>query len=530
MHSKALLRNLAALAQVAPVLAERLTFSVSSEHVRSVRGGRTIRYRRRDHGLEGGYPQQAPAVQIRAVGASDPLIVAQWLAAGATVHLWDRDPWLMRTFLDAHDFSSAIQRKQLTLHLGADLIDIVLVPGVIVTHRSLGLLYRDAVALLETRTLPRAIVVEGELFVDDAVEAVQAEGFSVYRMDVAVPSLEEIAYTILRLRPRFVLSINHRPGLGLLCATRSVPLLTWEVDPTTTRWQPREDHAHVSLFTYRPSTLPLLRRVGFLSPRGLPLASNPNRRVPTPSENVPALTLVGRSMVLEAGEHEQKLLTMLREPKAELDAVFASQRRDWSTYRIPELVEERLPSSLAQADPETDFVQLVGEIAAAEKRVAVAERLVPMGLVAWGDAGWRSVAGLDYRGPARHTEELNRIYSNSVVNVDLSRLYQEDIVTMRVFDVLACGGFVLSPHNEMLQELFDVGEELDSYRCLDELADKSSFYLRHRKRAREIALRGRARVLRDHTIQQRLREMLAQLPAQVPAQGAVLEGEIGGAL
>lgn len=531
MHTQVLLRNLAALAQVAPVLAERLTFSVSSDHIREVGGTRTITYRRRAHPLKGGYPQTLPAREVRAVGASDPMSVAQWLAAGNRVHLWDRDPWLLRTFLDAFDFTRAIRSGALTLHLGADIVDLAHLPGPVVPHRILGLIYRDAVALLEARAVPRAIVVEGELFVDDAIDAVRDEGFSVYRMDVTVPSLEEIAYTLLRLTPRFVLCINHRPGLGLLCATRNVPLLTWEIDPSTSRWRPRDEHAHVSLHTYRPSTLPLLRRVGFVKPRALPLATNPERRRPTPAEGIPGLTLVGRSMVLEAEDHRRRLLTMLREPSSVLEEVLAEQRRDWTTYRIPELVREHLETSLVESDSrdELDLVQLVGELAAAEKRVATAEKLVSLGLVAWGDAGWRSVRGLDYRGPASHTEDLNRIYSNSVVNVDISRLYQEDIVTMRVFDVLACGGFVLSPHNELLQELFEVGQELDSYGSLDELYDKSAFYLRHERVARSIARRGRTRVLRDHTIRHRLREMLTLLPAQVPDHGAVLRSEMGGA-
>ncbi|MEM6734121.1 MAG: hypothetical protein AAF658_21340, partial [Myxococcota bacterium] len=250
-----LLRNLAAIAHVAPALAERLTFAVSSDHVRELGGQARITYRRAAHPLEHGYPERFAATEWIAVGASDPRIVAGWLASGGIVHLWDRDPWLMRRFLSTHDFSHAIANKSLTLHLGADLVELVDLGLPLVVHETLGLLYRSEVALIKGGKRPRAIVVEGELMVDDAIEAVEAEGFPVYRLDVSVPSIEEIAYTLLRLVPSFVLTINHRPGLGLLCASRGIPLLAWEIDPSISAWASCDDNAHVSIFTYRASTL-----------------------------------------------------------------------------------------------------------------------------------------------------------------------------------------------------------------------------------------------------------------------------------
>jgi spore maturation protein CgeB len=112
-------------------------------------------------------------------------------------------------------------------------------------------------------------------------------------------------------------------------------------------------------------------------------------------------------------------------------------------------------------------------------------------------------------GPAGHGEELTRIYSSDAIHVDIGRIYQSDIVTMRVFDVLACGGFCLAEWSEGLEDLFEVGVELDTWRTLEELLDKASFWLEAgAERRREVGRAGRDRVLRDHTIQQRLRRMI----------------------
>jgi spore maturation protein CgeB len=154
---------------------------------------------------------------------------------------------------------------------------------------------------------------------------------------------------------------------------------------------------------------------------------------------------------------------------------------------------------------------LAGELAAAERRLAYAQALAPLGLHVWGDSGWQQVPGLVYHGSAEHGVTINKIYSNAAINIDIGRLYQLDIVTMRVFDVLACGGFVLAEHSEDLAELFAIGEEVESWRTLDELLDKCRWYLANPAQRNQIAQRGYRAVCERHTIQQRLRMMLSTL-------------------
>ncbi|MEM6532926.1 MAG: glycosyltransferase [Myxococcota bacterium] len=458
---------------------------------------------------------QAPADEFIAIGAGEAHRVVVWLNEGRTVHLWDRDPWLLRNLLSVHELSQQLRERQLILYLGADLVDLIGSNLPVKVHRTLGAIYRDAVQLLESSEMPTAVMVDGELMVDDVIEAFEEEGHAVYRLDVEVPSYEEITYSLMRLAPEVVASINYRSGLGALCANRRVPLLTWEIDPSVSHWQPEESNASVQLFTYRKSTLGTLRSVGFERANHLPLAANPNRRVPTAQRECPPLTFVGRSMALEGRAHRTHAETLVvpGEDARRIDEILKTQAETPNTYRIPELVAESFPQTIA-ASRDVNFVQLIAEMAAAQKRLAIARALRPLGLAVWGDDGWSDVPALDYRGVARHTRDLNWIYSNSIINLDMSRIYQEDIVTMRVFDALACGGFVLSPYSDELAELFEVGVELECYRSLEELLDKCRYYLADPDKTEEIARRGRARVLRDHTVRKRVRTLLASAHRQ----------------
>ena len=79
---------------------------------------------------------------------------------------------------------------------------------------------------------------------------------------------------------------------------------------------------------------------------------------------------------------------------------------------------------------------------------------------------------------------------------------------MRVFDVLACGGFVLTEYTDTLRELFEIGGELDTYSSIGEMKEKVEYYSNNPSLARQIAQKARERVLRDHTIYQRVQKML----------------------
>jgi spore maturation protein CgeB len=94
------------------------------------------------------------------------------------------------------------------------------------------------------------------------------------------------------------------------------------------------------------------------------------------------------------------------------------------------------------------------------------------------------------------------------VHLDISRAYQRDIVTLRVFDILACGGFVLAEHSEELSRVF-APDEIETWRTLGELRAKVAHFVAHPDERRERAARGRARVLRDHRLSQRVERILA---------------------
>ena len=531
--------NLAALASRNSELAERLCWPAGDDHIEKGPDG-SLFYRLGRSRLPLGLSkadierslagtQEAHAVFLFGIGLGEMATALLADQRRAQVVAWERGPWLMRLALGRNDFRSDLASGRLQLLLGTDLLELACrVPRPTIAHPLLGQMYATEQDLLEAGTeRPVVLVCEGGLFVRDLVRALSRRGFASYTLDLRQLSREELGRSMRHARPAFVAAINYTGGLAEFCAEHGTKLVCWEIDPRgTTSLSPCSSRTDATfIFTYRRSAVREYRAAGFSNVEFLPLATDPERRQPVElasdeeARYRAKVSIVAASMVPEVASHERTFLEAWgayrgsddrasAEGSQVLRKILEGQARDDSRYRIPELFEEIFPEFVQAAGPGP--VRAVGEIAAALKRLTCARRLAPFGVKVWGDAGWREVegAGVGYQGPAGHEREIAKIYCGSEVNVDLGRLYQMEIVTMRVFDVMACGGLVLAERSDDLGSLFEVGAEVDCYGTPHELSEKVAYYLSHPLAAKELAQRGREAVLARHTIGSRVDHML----------------------
>jgi spore maturation protein CgeB len=146
-------------------------------------------------------------------------------------------------------------------------------------------------------------------------------------------------------------------------------------------------------------------------------------------------------------------------------------------------------------------------------RLQLFERLTDHRVRVWG-VGWERSEALRPFFDARpvHGVLKTRIYNATRVNVNLQSVsYQLDGVTCRPFEVAACGAFCISEARADLSRFFKLDEEMVAFRDADELRRKIGYYLSHPDEAREMAARGRARVLAEHTYEHRARQVIAQV-------------------
>jgi spore maturation protein CgeB len=470
-------------------------------------------------------------VFIMGIGNSELIDRTLSLYPQAKIYIWDRDPWLLRLFLMKKDYSTFIQSGGLVLLLGIDLIHSFesLKKADKILHPLFEDIYQNEWILLHDGLLEkRALLCTGELFMADLADALRNTGHSVFSLDYSLLSLEEIDNIYKAYVPQLVFCINYVQKLSEWCEHYKTPLLCWEIDPSIDSVECTVNNPkHSYIFTYRKQNLDTFYNAGFVHVKYCPLASNPQKRFPAVLQNEEKgkyfcnVSFVGASMVNQSRVLFNKFLNLCtafglsaQECIDRTKRLLQEQRKNFSIFTIPTLLQDEFPELFRDVPKLQSFkldpVMLLGEMAASEKRLYYMKALEGYGINLWGDLDWQRIVGNGamYRGEAGHKVELNKIYSASLINIDINRIYQNEIVTMRVFDVLACGGFVLTEYTDTLTELFKIGDELDTYGSIEELQEKVEYYLNHPSLVYKIAQKGRERVLHDHTIYQRVKKML----------------------
>jgi len=112
------------------------------------------------------------------------------------------------------------------------------------------------------------------------------------------------------------------------------------------------------------------------------------------------------------------------------------------------------------------------------------------------------------RGFAKTNTEMPIIFHQSKINLNLTAKSIRSGLSLRIFDVLGCEGFLITNYQAELPEHFNIDEDLEAYTSLDDLMGKCEYYLSHDKERREIAHNGFEKVKKYHTYDIRLTQML----------------------
>jgi len=407
----------------------------------------------------------------------------------------------------------------------------------IFVHPVLGEVYREELdgilSCNQYRKCKCAVLLTG-LLSRDVVNVLENLGVETFPIDVLRVSEQSLASALNTHTPDFVFSINYIKGVADICYDLKIPLVIWEIDPSIEVLQYSKVHTGDILFyTYRKSRVNALKDAGFRRVEYLPLASNHHRFKPMDlcSSDIEVygadIGYVGASMILEA----ERLFALFSEIlplssdaiPVDLDALKEElrekQQRNLNDFVVPRIFHRHsLPRFLRDANGRlVDCFLCLGEGCASERRAGIinqlASRLPDFRIAVWGDDGWaRKLAdGVEYRGTAGHFHELIKIYNALKINLDINRIYQRDIVPLRVFDILASKGFLLADRSDELHELF--GNAVISYGSVDELEKLVRYYLDHPDERDSIAEAGYTAVLSAHTLEHRLKAILADLEA-----------------
>lgn len=108
------------------------------------------------------------------------------------------------------------------------------------------------------------------------------------------------------------------------------------------------------------------------------------------------------------------------------------------------------------------------------------------------------------RGMVDYHRQMPLVFSESRINLNITLRSIHSGIPLRVLDIMACGGFLLTNRQPELAEYFEEGAELAVFESMEECVDKMHYYLAHEEERRKIAQAGRKKVQQAFSYQQGL--------------------------
>ncbi len=114
----------------------------------------------------------------------------------------------------------------------------------------------------------------------------------------------------------------------------------------------------------------------------------------------------------------------------------------------------------------------------------------------------------NYRGLARTTTEMPKIFRLSKINLNFTSKPIRTGIPLRLWDILGAGGFALTNYQSEIPEYFEVGKDLDTFASEEELVEKIRYYLGHEEERAKIARSGYQKAKENYSLELRVGQIL----------------------
>lgn len=106
---------------------------------------------------------------------------------------------------------------------------------------------------------------------------------------------------------------------------------------------------------------------------------------------------------------------------------------------------------------------------------------------------------------------VNKIYLSSKIVLNIHHPHSIEGLNTRTFDIPACGAFEMVDYKKKVEKHFKIDKEIVAFRNINELKNKIDFYLKNDDLRKNIAERGKQRVLSEHTWRHRVNDVITAL-------------------
>ncbi|MDE6387384.1 MAG: glycosyltransferase [Lachnospiraceae bacterium] len=327
----------------------------------------------------------------------------------------------------------------------------------------------------------------------------------------------------------FVFSINFFPAVSYTCNRFKIPYVCWSVDsPVPELFSNALKNEWNRIFLFDRAQYQFFHPMNPDHIFYLPLATNVKRW-----ENIildmteedfakygSDVSFVG-SLYTEKCKYDANVIS----PYAQgfVDGLIEAQLKVYGYNFISDNLTERVIREIADADPDfyrgsdtymdTDRYlvahQYIGMKLAVVERERTLNRLAKhFQVTLYTNSDTSPLTGVNCRNGVSTLTEMPKVFHAGKINLNMTMRPIETGLSLRVWDILGCGGFLLTNYQAEIPDYFEIGKDLETYESMNELEQKIQYYLTHEEERIEIAISGYEKVAKFHTYEHRIADMI----------------------
>lgn len=370
-----------------------------------------------------------------------------------------------------------------------------------------------------------------QVFTDFGI-TVHVEDMEIYDKHVTPRQCaEKVTGHILSHPLAFVFSINFFPAISYTCERLKVPYVCWSVDsPVPELFSNALKNSCNRIFLFDKAQYAFFSPVNPSCIYHLPLSTNVKRW----EKAVLAMTdedyttygadisFVG-SLYTEKCRYNALLPKLSPYTQGFVDGLIEAQLKIYGCNLIPDNLTDRVIQEIVAADPDfykgedtcgdTDRYliahQYIGMKLAAVERERTLNRLARhFNVTLYTRSDTSRLPKVQCKGGVNTLTEMPKVFQASKINLNMTIRPIETGLSLRVWDILGCGGFLLTNYQSEIPDYFEIGKDLETYESMEELEEKIRYYLTHEEERVGIAINGYEKVARHHTYEIRLAQMI----------------------
>lgn len=318
-----------------------------------------------------------------------------------------------------------------------------------------------------------------------------------------------------------VFSINYAPMVSMVCEREQILYISWGYDaPIHIRNTESMKNSCNRIFFFDRIQAESYAKQG-IAAYHMPLAADIDtfQKYNENSKYRADLSLVGKLYQTEYNYYLGPLDEYLR---GYLDGIIRAQMKVYGGYFLSELLDNALLEKLnacyrkasngtvAIRKEELEFM-MACEITGRERYMALALLSNHHTVKLYSTDKDERLDKVEYMGYADYYKQMPEVFKSSKINLNISLKIIQSGIPLRVFDVLGCGGFLLTNFQAEMPEYFTLGEDFAVYESIEDLYAKADFYLRHDTERERVARHGFETVQKYYTFRQQVEKILKEV-------------------